>query len=218
MKKTAQDEPKVLEEKERRIKHLKENLRLREQELSVMNQELKNISGYMENLERSRKSLEEKMRTTKVVEGPQEVETAQLNEKLETSGLMTAELDDVMKRADGLQKEISKEREAHLRGIAEAVKREQRIAEEARKEARLIAKNHTNMLEDVRASVLAAARGSMRSNQERIPRREAWFADFSRRLFHREMLNGDFSTGHTARTSSAEKDGNRGRSVQSRRQ
>eukprot|EP00178_Gracilaria_changii_P003912 TRINITY_DN1599_c0_g1_i1.p1 TRINITY_DN1599_c0_g1~~TRINITY_DN1599_c0_g1_i1.p1 ORF type:complete len:1060 (-),score=230.55 TRINITY_DN1599_c0_g1_i1:3223-6402(-) len=211
------DESKILEEKERLIEHLRDTLKLKEDELSVMKRKLKATSEHVENLEQSRKSLEEKLRTSKVVERAQEVEIARLNAKLETSEVMAAKLDAVMKRADGLQKEISKERENHLQGIAEAVKREQRIAEEARKEARMMAKNHTTMLEDVRASALAAARGSMRANQERVPRRGAWFTDFWRRLLHLERLNSDFSTSHTVPTSAAES-GQRGRSVRVRRQ
>ncbi|KAI0562021.1 hypothetical protein FGB62_68g154 [Gracilaria domingensis] len=217
-KEKEEDEMSVLEEKEKVVEHLQDNLRVKEEELVNAKLKLKATAEHVDNLEQSRKSLEEKLRTSKVVERAQEVEIARLNAKLETSEIMAAKLDDVVKRADGLQKEISKERENHLHGIAEAVKREQRIAEEARKEARLMAKNHTTMLEDVRASALAAARGSMRSNQEKMPRRGAWFTDFWRRLLHLEKLNSDFSSSHTVPTSAAERDGHRGRSVRTRRQ
>ncbi|PXF47179.1 hypothetical protein BWQ96_02954 [Gracilariopsis chorda] len=212
-----EEEAKVLEEKERMIEHLRSNLKVREEELSNAKKELKAAAEKVRALEHSRKTLEDSLRAAKVVERAQEVEIARLNAKLETSEGVVAKLQDVMKRADGLQKEISKERENRLNGIAEAVKREQRIAEEARQEARRVAKNHSTMLEDVRASAIAAARGSMKGNQDRTPRKGTRFAGFWRRLLHLDRFNNDVSTSPTAASDAAEKDGQAGRNVRSKR-
>lgn len=119
---------------------------------------------------------------------------------------MAAKLNGVLKRANGLQRDISKERENHLYGTTEAVKREQRSAKEARKEARLTAKTHTTMPEDVRTGDVTAARCSMRPFQERVPRRGAWLTDFWRKLLHLERLNSDFSIARSVSISRAERD------------
>lgn len=183
-KRREEDEESVLKEKERMIDHLQGNLLKKERELTTARHELKTAIDQIDMLKHSRNLLEDKVRESKVIERAQEAEIAKLNAKLEASQSMVAKLDDVVKRADGLQKEISKERESNLEGIANAVKQEQQIAEEAREEARRMAKNHTNMLEDVRANALAAARGSMKVSQERSPRRSTRFGDFWRRLLH----------------------------------
>lgn len=213
-----EEETKVLEEKERMIEHLRESLKVREEELSNAKKELKAAAEKVRALEHSRKTLEDSLRASKVVERAQEVEIARLNAKLETSEGVVAKLQDVMKRADGLQKEISKERENRLNGIAEAVKREQRIAEEAREEARRVAKNHSTMLEDVRASAIAAARSSMKGGQDRTPRKGTRFADFWRRLLHLDRFAGDISTSPTAASDAADREGQGGRNFKSRRQ
>lgn len=182
----------VLKEKERLIEHLKESMKIKEEDLSRVNSDLEKASGKIKVLQNSEQELCKKLQEATVIGHAQEVEVARLTSKLESNDNVISRLNIVVEKTDGLTSQISRQRENHLSDIAAAARREKQLAEEARDEAKRVAEKHVSVLEDVRASAAAAMKHS-RSPDTPGSRRSSRFYDFWRKLLHRDRAPIDYT-------------------------
>lgn len=186
----------ILQEKERLVQLLRDSLINKERELKGAKDETTFARKQVEALQASQKVMEEKLCAAEVISRAQEVELVRLNAKVEANEAMTSRLSAVVSKTDGWKSQLSCQRESHMQDMAEAVRREKQLAEEARDEARRVAKSHVNILNDMRATAAAAAMARSRDHERGMSSRKSAssrFGEFWRRLLHREKLNIDFT-------------------------
>lgn len=188
-------EASILKEKERLVGHLQVSLSAKEGELKDMKQEMSAARSQVKTLQEAKSTMAERLRAAEVIGRAQEVEMARLAAKVDANDSLTNRLNAVVNKTDGLKTQMTQQRENHINDVAEAAKKEKLLAEEARDEARRVAKTHASVLEDVRATAAAAAFARSRSSHERgLPSRKSTrFGDFWRKLLHIEKLNIDYS-------------------------
>ena len=187
-------EAKLLDEKERLLGHLQDSLKQKDGIVASHKDEIQSGLQEIEKLRSSEKSLEEKLQAARVIERAHELEITRLTAQIEANNLLSNRLSAVMDKTDGIRDEITTQREGHLQQMAAEAKREKQLAEEARDEAKRVARNQENVLEDVRATAAAvAARKNISELELRIHSRKSRFSDFWRRLLHREKVNIDYT-------------------------
>lgn len=187
----------ILQEKERLVQLLKESLTKKEMELKEVRKEALLARKQVEALQASQSVSEEKLRAAEVVSRAQEVELARLSAKVEANEAVTSRLSAVVSKTDGWKSQLSHQRESHIQDIAEAARREKQLAEEARDEARRVARSQASVLNDMRATAAAAAMTRSWDHERGLFSRRSTsskFGEFWRRLLHREKrLNIDFT-------------------------
>lgn len=188
-------EASLLKEKERLVCHLQESLAAKEEELKGLKEDMSSSRKKISALQEAESTMAERLRAAEVIGRAQEVEMARLSAKIEANDALTSRLNAVVNKTDGLKTQMSQQRENHIHDIAAATRIEKQLAEEARDEARRVAKTHASVLEDVRATAAAAAMARSRGSEERgLPTRKSTrFGNFWRRLIHLDNLNIDYS-------------------------
>lgn len=186
----------ILQEKERLVQLLRESLTEKEVELKEARKETLLTRKQVEALRASQSISEEKLRAAEVVSRAQEVELARLGAKVEANEAVTSRLSAVVSKTDGWKSQLGRQRESHIQDMAEAARREKQLAEEAREEARRVAKSQASVLNDVRATAAAAAMARSWDHERGMSLRKSTssrFGEFWRRLLHREKLNIDYT-------------------------
>lgn len=185
----------ILKEKERLVCHLQESLTAKEEELKGLKADMSSARKQINALQEAESTMAERLRAAEVIGRAQEVEMARLSAKVEADEALATRLNAVVNKTDGLKTQMSQQRENHIHDIAAAARREKQLAEEARDEARRVAKTHASVLEDVRATAAAAAMARSRGSEDRgLPTRKSTrFGNFWRKLLHLDSLNIDYS-------------------------
>lgn len=185
----------LVQEKERLVKHLQDSLDSKDEEIKELKEDVSRTRQHVEVLRDAEVTMKEKLHAAEVVSKAQEVELARLSAKVEANEMMTTRLNAVVHSTDGLKTEMNRQRESHKQDIAEAARREKELAQEARDEAKRVAKSHAKVLEDVRATAVAAAMARSRQPEDRglQSRKSTRFADFWRKLLHIEKVPIDYS-------------------------
>lgn len=195
----------LLKEKERLVTHLEESLRMKEEEVREVREKYETCRQDYEKARNEERATREKLDSAQVIERAQQVELARLRAQLESNDVVSKRLNSVMQHTEGLSSAMSREQESRMQDALEAAQRDKKLAEEARDEARRVARTHASMLEGMKASTAAAAMArSLPSEERHLPatssRKNLWFSEFWKKLLHRDRTQNDMSMSNVGST------------------
>lgn len=182
----------VLKEKERMVQHLQATLEKKEVELTDAKKETALVRKEIAVLEREHTATAEKLQTAKVIANAQKEELESLKEAMKTKGGVSMQMQDTVEHADVSLGDLSRAREDGIKEMAEAFKHDREANEEFRNEQRQALRSTAKDLKDLKATT-AELKKRNRDDRASSQKRQTRFADFWRKLLHRERSNVDCS-------------------------